>query len=50
MKDNNKGLGLWLWVGLAFGVLLIAWTAFFIVASQHRVEEVPLQTARPPVP
>jgi hypothetical protein len=36
--------GLWLWVGLAFGLLIAAWVAFFIIAGQHKVEEVPLQT------
>ncbi len=36
---------LWLWVGLAFGILLAAWMTFFVVASKQKVEEVPLQTA-----
>lgn len=36
--------GLWMWVGLAFGLLIAAWAAFFAVAAKVRVEEVPLQT------
>ena len=41
IKEHN---GLWLWVGLAFGLMLAAWTTFFVIAAQHKVEEVPLQT------
>lgn len=35
---------LWWWFVLAFVVQLAAWTAWFIIASHHRVEEVPLIT------
>jgi len=35
---------LWFWVGLAFGLMLAAWTALFIIAAHNKVEEVPLQT------
>jgi hypothetical protein len=35
---------LWLWVGLAFGLMIAAWVTFFAIASRHKVEEVPLQT------
>ena len=35
---------LWVWVGLAFGLLVAAWLTFFVIASKNRVEEVPLQT------
>jgi len=41
---TKKHSGLWLWVGLAFGLMLAAWTTFFVIAAQHKVEEVPLQT------
>jgi len=41
VKKHN---GLWLWVGLAFGLLLAAWITFFVIAAHHKVEEVPLQT------
>jgi hypothetical protein len=36
--------GLWIWVGLAFGLLIAAWVTFFVIASRHKIEEVPLQT------
>jgi hypothetical protein len=36
---------LWLVFVAAFVLQLAAWTAWFIVASHHRVEEVPLVTA-----
>ncbi len=35
---------IWIFVGLAFGLLLAAWVAFFVIASKQKVEEVPLQT------
>lgn len=35
---------LWIWVGLAFGLLIAAWVTFFVIASKNRVEEVPLQS------
>jgi len=41
IKSRN---GLWMWVGLAFGLLFAAWAFFFAVATKVRVEEVPLQT------
>jgi len=34
---------LMLWVCVAFGVLIAAWAAFFIIASHHHVESVPLE-------
>jgi hypothetical protein len=40
----KKYSGLWLWVGLAFGLMLAAWTTFFVIAAHNKVEEVPLQT------
>jgi len=42
--NTRKNNGLWLWVGLAFGLLLAAWTALFVIAAHNKVEEVPLQT------
>ena len=36
---------LWLWVLAAFALQLAAWTAWFIIASRNKVEEVPLATA-----
>jgi hypothetical protein len=35
---------LWICVALAFGLLIAAWVTFFVIASKHKVEEVPLQT------
>lgn len=35
---------LWLWIVVAFVVQIAAWTAWFTIASRHRVAEVPLAT------
>jgi hypothetical protein len=35
---------LWLWFVAAFVLQAAAWTAWFTIASKHRVEEVPLVT------
>jgi len=35
---------LWLWVVAAFALQAAAWTTWFILAAQHRVAEVPLET------
>lgn len=35
---------IWIFVALAFGLLIAAWVTFFVIASKHKVEEVPLQT------
>ena len=43
-KSTKSGNSLWLWVGLAFGLMLAAWATFFAVAAANKVEEVPLQT------
>ena len=37
---------LWLWVVAAFALQAAAWTAWFIIASHHKVAEVPLAHAR----
>ena len=46
----NKGPArrsrLWLWFVAAFVLQLGAWTAWFVIASKHKVAEVPLATAR----
>jgi hypothetical protein len=36
---------LWLWFVAAFLVQAAAWTAWFVIAAQHKVQEVPLVTA-----
>jgi hypothetical protein len=41
----EKKSKLWLFFVAAFALQLAAWTAWFIIASHHRVEEVPLATA-----
>ena len=33
---------LWVWVGGAFVLMLLAWTVLLVVAYQNRVVEVPL--------
>ncbi len=35
---------IWIFVGIAFGLLIVAWVTFFVIASRHKVEEVPLQS------
>ena len=35
---------LWLWFVAAFAIQIGAWTAWFAIAAQHKVEEVPLET------
>jgi hypothetical protein len=35
---------LWLWFVAAFALQLAAWTAWFIIASHHKVQEVPVVT------
>ena len=41
-KQNN----FWLVVSAVFALQLAAWAAWFIIASQHPVKEVPLATGR----
>lgn len=36
---------LWLWFVAAFVLQLAAWTAWFVIAAQNKVQEVPLATA-----
>jgi hypothetical protein len=40
-----KGSRLWWWVVAAFAFQMAAWTAWFIVASRHKIEDVPLVTS-----
>ncbi len=35
---------LWLWVVAVCALQVAAWTAWFIIAAQNRVQEVPLAT------
>jgi hypothetical protein len=37
---------LWLWVVVAFLVQGAAWTTWFVIASKHQVQEVPLAHGR----
>ena len=37
---------LWLWFVGAFLLQLVMWSVWFVIASQHRVAEVPLATKR----
>lgn len=37
---------LWLWVVAAFLVQLAAWTVWLVIASRHKVEEVPVVQSR----
>jgi hypothetical protein len=41
----EKKSRLWVWFVAAFLIQLGAWTAWFMIASQHKVAEVPLAGA-----
>jgi hypothetical protein len=50
IKSNSsevlaKPSRLWLWFVGAFLIQAAAWTAWFTIASHHKVQEVPLATA-----
>ncbi len=36
----------WIWVLAAFALQAAAWTTWFVIASHHRVQEVPLVRTR----
>ena len=38
---------LWWWIAGAIALHLLAWTAWFTIASRHPVDEVPLAAAPP---
>jgi hypothetical protein len=42
VANPEKKSRLWLWFVAAFVLQLSAWTAWFIIASKNRVQEVPL--------
>ncbi len=44
--STEKKSKLWLFFVAAFALQLAAWTTWFIIASRHPVQEVPLATAR----
>lgn len=47
-KDTSapaKPSRLWLWFVAAFIIQAAAWTAWFVIASKNKVQEVPLVTA-----
>lgn len=46
MSNTPRKSRLWLWVVVAFVVQLAAWGLWLGIASQHRVEEVPLATPK----
>ena len=46
MNVAEKKSRLWIWFVAAFALQLGAWTAWFVIASQHRVQEVPLVGSR----
>ena len=48
MSNAKSKSRLWLWVLAAFAVQIAAWTAWFIIAAQHKVQEVPLVGAPAP--
>jgi hypothetical protein len=44
MSVVEKKSRLWLWFVAAFALQLGAWAVWFVIASQHKVAEVPLAT------
>lgn len=36
---------LWIWFVVGFGIQLAVWTAWFIIAAHHPVEEVPVSSS-----
>ncbi len=42
MDTPAKTSRLWLWIVVAFLVQLTAWSAWFLIASKHKVQEWPL--------
>ncbi len=42
----EKPSRLWLWFVAAFMIQAAAWVAWFVIASQNKVQEVPLETGR----
>ena len=44
--STEKKSKLWLFFVAAFALQLAAWTAWFVIASRHPVQEVPLQHSR----
>lgn len=43
--DAQPRSRVWLWIVAIVGLQLAAWTAWLMIASQHRVAEVPLAPA-----
>ncbi len=42
MNEAGKKSRLWLWVVAAFALQCAAWAAWFIIAANNRVAEVPI--------
>ncbi len=40
--SRSRGARLWWWVMLAFALQIAAWTAWFVIARRHPVQEVPV--------
>lgn len=44
--EKKKPSKLWLWFVAAFLIQIAAWSAWFVIASQNKVQEVPLVKSR----
>ena len=44
---KNSSKSLWIGVGLAFGLMAVAWTVFFKLAADNPVATVPLEHQQP---
>jgi hypothetical protein len=43
MAEKNSGKSLWLWVILAFAILISAWTTLIIIATKNQPEKIEIQ-------
>jgi len=43
MAEKNSGKSLWLWVILAFAILISAWTTLIIIAAKNQPEKIEIQ-------
>jgi len=44
---KNSSRSLWIGVGLVFGLMALAWSVLFTLASDNPVESVPLEHRQP---
>jgi hypothetical protein len=45
-RTSKRASRLWLWFVAAFLIQLGAWTVWLVIASRHKVQEIPLVPSR----